>query len=183
MDLASDDGFAGELLDRVLQYSLEFVSSIPDGVDGVRVGEDWGLQKGLITGAAIWRKHLKPRLKILYEAIHKRGLILFIHTCGDIAELFPDLIEMGVEVVHPVQPEAMDIAVLQREYGKNITMYGGIGTQSTLIYGTPGDVKAEAEKTVNIFRDGGYIFGPAGAISTDTEIENVIALTEFAMSL
>jgi uroporphyrinogen decarboxylase len=134
-------------------------------------------------GARLWRRSLKPRLKILYEAIRARGLKLFIHTCGDIAELFPDIIELGVEVVHPIQPEAMDVARLQREYGKDISMYGGIGTQSTLVYGTPGDVAAVARARLETFRDGGYILGPAGAISTDAKIENVIALVDFAMSL
>jgi len=183
MDMASGEDFADELLDRALQYSLELVAAIPEGVDGVRVGEDWGLQKGLITGARLWRRALKPRLKILYDAIRSRGLKLFIHTCGDIAELFPDIIEMGVEVVHPIQPEAMDVAWLQREYGRHISMYGGIGTQSTLVYGTPGDVIAVARERLETFREGGYILGPAGAISTDARIENVIALVDFAMSL
>ena len=182
-DMASDEVFTGKLLDRALQYSLELTAAIPEGIDGVRVGEDWGLQKGLITGAAIWKRFLKPRLKTLYEAIRARGLRLFIHTCGDVSELFPDIIELGVEVVHPIQPEAMDIVLLQREYGKDIVMYGGIGTQSTLIYGTPEDIVAEAKRMLDIFRSGGYILGPAGAISTDTGIENVIALTDFAMSL
>ena len=183
MDMAADEIFTNELLDRALQYSLDVVSIIPDCVDGVRVGEDWGLQKGLILGSATWRKYLKPRYKILYEAIRARGLRLFIHTCGDVVELFPDIIELGVEVVHAIQPEAMDIAMLQREYGKDITMYGGIGTQSTLVFGTPKDVEAEARARLKTFREGGYILGPAGAISTDAKLENVIALVDFAMSL
>jgi len=180
-DLASGGHFVDELLDGALQFQLESVAAIPEGVDGVRVGEDWGLQKGLITGARIWRKYLKPRLRILYGAIRARGLRLFIHSCGDIAELFPDIIELGVEGVHPVQPEAMDIEALHREYGKDITMYGGIGTQSALVYGKPEDVVAEAASRLRTFSDGGYILGPAGAISTDANIDNVIALTDFAM--
>jgi len=183
MDMASGEAFAGELLDHALEYSLALTAAIPEGVDGVRVGEDWGLQKGLITGAALWRRYLKPRLNILYNAIRARGLKLFIHTCGDNTELFPDIIELGVEVVHPIQPEAMDVVMLQREYGKDISMYGGIGTQSTLVYGTPADVVAEANARLETFRDGGYILGPAGAISTDAKMENVIALTDFVMSL
>ena len=183
MDMAAEEPFADELLDLALKYSLDVVDVIPEGIDGVRVGEDWGLQKGLITGAAAWRRYIKPRLKILYEAIRARGLRLFIHTCGDIRELFPDIIELGVEVVHPIQPETMDIAALQREYGKDISMYGGIGTQSTLIYGSPEDVVSEAKSRLDIFCNGGYILGPAGAISTDAKMENVLALSNFAMSL
>ena len=183
MDMVSDEDFADELLDRVLQYSLEVIAAIPEAVDGVRVAEDWGLQKGLIFSASLWRRYLKPRLKILYNAIRTRDLKLFIHTCGDVAELFPDFIELGVEVVHPIQPEAMDIVKLQREYGKDICMYGGLGTQSTLVFGTPRDILEDAKARLTTFHHGGYILGPAGAISTDAKIENVIALVDFAMSL
>ena len=183
MDMASGDAFAGALMDKGLEFNLDVVAGIPDGMDGVRIGEDWGLQKGLITGAPLWRKYLKPRLKILYEAVRKRGLKLFIHTCGDIAELFPDIIELGVEVVNPVQPEAMDIRFLQREYGKDIVMYGGLGSQSTLVFGTPADVVAEARDRLALFAGGGYILGPAGAIPTDAPDDNVAALVDFAMGL
>jgi len=183
VDLAINEQFATMLLDNALQYSLDLVSIIPDCVDGVRVGEDWGMQTGLIMSAEMWRKYLKPRLKLLYEKIRKRGFRLFIHSCGNILEIFPDIIELGVEVVHPIQPEVMDITLLQREYGKYISMYGGIGTQSTLVFGTPEDVINESKAILKTFKDGGYIFGPAGAISTDTKFENVIALVDFAMSM
>jgi len=182
-DMISEQDFAEKLLDRALRFSLEFVEAIPDGVDGVRIGEDWGMQKGLITGAFTWRKLLKPRLRVLYNAVRARNLKLFIHSCGDIEELFPDLIEMGVDVVHPVQPEVMNLTDLHNRYGGDIIMYGGIGTQSTLIYGTPDDVITEAKSNLKLFNNGGYILGPAGAISTDAKIENVIALTDFVMSL
>jgi len=183
MDLIGDERFANILLDKTLDYCLGIVSKIPDCVDGVRVGEDWGLQKGMIFGADLWRKLLKPRLKVLYEAIRKKNLRVLIHTCGDISEIFPDIIEAGVEIVHPIQPEAMDVAMLQREYGRYITMHGGIGTQSTLIYGSPKDVIAEARNILNLFKDGGYIFGPAGGISADTELRNVLTLIDIAMAM
>ena len=183
MDMAGDGDFAGKLLDKALEFNLGVLAQMPDAVDGIRVGEDWGLQKGLIFGAPLWRKYLKPRLKIMYESAKKKNLRVFIHSCGDIAELFPDLIEIGVEVVNPVQPEAMDIAKLQKEYGRYITMYGGLGSQSTLVYGSPGDVITEAENRLELFSDGGYILGPAGAIPTDAKIENVVALVDYVMQL
>ena len=183
MDMAGDETFAEELLDKALEFNLKLLSCAPDGIDGVRFGEDWGLQKGMIMGAQLWRKYLKPRLRIMYEAARKKGLRVFIHTCGDIAEIFPDLIEIGVEAVNPVQPEAMDIAFLRREYGRDITMYGGLGSQSTLVYGSPADVVAEAKSRLALFDNGGYIIGPAGAIPTDAPLENVIALVDFLRGL
>ena len=182
-DMAGDEDFAAKLMDCALAYSLDFVNQIPAGVDGVRVGEDWGVQKGLIMGPRLWRKFLKPRLNMLYAAIRQKGLRVMIHSCGDIAEIMPDLIELGVEVVHPVQPEAMDVGFLQREYGRDLILYGALGSQSTLVYGSPEDIVAEARDRLALFQDGGYILGPAGAIPTDARPETVIALTDFAMGL
>jgi len=182
-DMAGEKAFAGELLDNALEYSLDLTAQIPGCVDGVRIGEDWGLQRGLITGPSLWRGLLKPRLRILYEAVRKKGLRLMIHSCGDIAEIFPDIIEIGVEVAHPVQPEAMDIGFLHREYGRDITMYGGLGSQSTLVYGGPEDIIREAESRLSMFKGGGYIIGPAGAVPTDARPETVIALTDFLLGL
>jgi uroporphyrinogen decarboxylase len=85
--------------------------------------------------------------------------------------------------VNPVQPEAMDIARLKCEYGKYITMYGGLGSQSTLVYGSPADVVKEIESRIELFSDGGYILGPAGAIPTDAKIENVVALVDYVRNL
>ena len=180
MDMVAEEEFAARLLDKMLEFNLGVIEQIPDAIDGVRFGEDWGLQKGLITGAPLWRKLIKPRLRVMYAAARAKGLKVFIHSCGDIQELFEDLIEIGVDVVHPIQPEAMDIAMLREKYGSRITMYGGLGTQSVLVFGTPADVIAQARERLAQFADGGYIFGPAGAISTDTKLENVTALVDFA---
>jgi len=180
--MSGDEGFTCELLDRVLAFNLGVINQTPSAVNGIRFDEDWGLQKGLIMGARIWRKLLKPRLAVMYKAAKDKGIKVFIHSCGDIQELFDDIIELGVEVVHPVQPEAMDIARLHKLYGGIITMYGGLGTQSTLVYGTPQDVVNEAKNRLALFKDGQYILGPAGAISTDTKTENVAALTDFVRS-
>jgi len=182
-DMAGNEHFAAMLMDKALAYNLDFLNSVPDGVDGVRVGEDWGLQRGLIMGLRLWGKFLKPRLRVLYTAIQQKGFRVMIHSCGDIAELMPDLIELGVEVVHPVQPEAMDVNFLQREYGRDISFYGALGSQSTLVYGGPEDIVGEARNRLAIFKDGGYILGPAGAIPTDARPETVIALTDYAMGL
>lgn len=181
MDFACEEKFVNELLDRSLEYNLGMISAAPDCIDGIRFGEDWGQQKGLLMGGKIWRKFLKPRLKEMYAAAAARGFHVLIHSCGDIAELFPDLIEMGVQAVNPIQPEVMDVAFLKKEYGKDITLYGGLGCQSTIPNMEPEDVLKEAEERLELLSKGGrYIFGPAGAIPTETKLENVLALTEFA---
>lgn len=162
-------------------FNLGIIEQIPSCVDGIRFGEDWGQQKGLIMGPYYWKIYLKPRLKIMYEAAKKRNFNVFIHSCGDIHEIFPDIIEIGMGVVHPVQPEVMNVISLKQNYGKDIVLYGGLGCQSTIPMGTVDDVLKEAKQRLKILgEDEGYIFGPAGAISTETRIENVVALIEFA---
>lgn len=180
MDFACEEEFVKELLDRSLEYILDLIQTIPSCVDGIRFGEDWGQQKGLLMGERLWRKFLKPRLKEMYAAAKNRGFHVLIHSCGDIAELFPDLIEMGVEAINPIQPEVMDVSFLKREYGKDVTLYGGMGCQSTIPLLKPEDVVKEAEERKALFDGGRYIFGPSGAIPTESPIENVVALVEFA---
>ncbi|MHB8276731.1 MAG: uroporphyrinogen decarboxylase family protein [Candidatus Humimicrobiaceae bacterium] len=181
MDFALNHEFVNELLDKALEFNLGIIEQIPSYVDGIRFGEDWGQQKGLIMGPYYWKIYLKPRLKIMYEAAKKRNFNVFIHSCGDIHEIFPDIIEIGVEVVHPVQPEVMNVISLKQNYGKDIVLYGGLGCQSSIPMGTVDDVLKEAKQRLKILgEDGGYIFEPAGAISTETKIENVVALIEFA---
>ena len=184
MDLACEETFASALLDKALEFIIGVVESTPSFIEGIRFGEDWGQQCGLFMGGPMWRKFLKPRLREMYASAHKRGFDVHIHTCGDIMELFPDIIELGVQVVHPIQPEAMDVARVKREYGKDLTLYGGLGSQSTIPLGSVADVLDEARARLELLgKDGGYIFGPAGAIPTEAPTENVVALIDFAMDL
>ena len=182
-DMAGEEDFAARLMDCALEYLLDLVGSMPDGADAVRVDEDWGLQRGLVMNPSMWRKYLKPRLRVLYGAIRRKGLRVMIHTCGDITDIFPDIIEIGVEAVNAIQPEAMDVAFLQREYGNDITMYGGVGSQSVLVYGSPRDVLAQINERLRTFESGGYILAPSGAIPTDAPIGNVAAFADFCLSM
>ena len=180
MDFACEEDFVNALLDKALEYNLGLIENTPDCVDGIRFGEDWGQQKGLLMGARLWRKYLKPRLKEMYTAASARGFDVLIHSCGDIIEIFPDLIDMGVKAVNPIQPEVMDIRFIKQEYGKDITLYGGLGCQSTIPSKSINDVLKEAqEHYILLSNSGRYIFGPAGAIPTETKIENVLALVEY----
>jgi uroporphyrinogen decarboxylase len=103
-----------------------------------------------------------------------------IHSCGNITDILPDLIDIGVQVVHPLQPEAMDVERCRREYGKYLTFWGGLGSQSTLPRGTPDDVRREVKQRLELFRDGGYILAPAGAAPAETPAENIAAIVETA---
>ena len=106
------------------------------------------------------------------------------HSCGDNTQLFPHLIELGVDVSDPLQPEVMDIAYIKKEYGKDIVLFGGLGCQSTIPNGTPEEVVTEAQERLSFLGEGGkYILGSSGSIPTESPIENVAALFEFCKSL
>jgi len=172
------------LMDKAADYMIHVIETAPPGIDAVRLIEDWGVQKGLLFSRGLWKEYLEPRLKRIHAAIRRKGMHVMHHSCGDITDLFPDIIDLGVEIIDAVQPESMDIRFLKKEYGRDIIFFGGLGAQSTLPFGTPEDVVNEARNTIGILgKDGGYITGPAGSISTDTPLANVAALAEFCMTL
>ena len=128
----------------------------------MRFGDDWGKQRGLHHGAGPWREFIKPRIRQMYGLVKARGKHVFIHSCGKVDELFPDLIECGVDVFNPFQPEVMDVYEMKRGYGDALASIGGISTQKTLPYGTPAEVRDEVRRLARrVGRDGGYIAAPA----------------------
>ena len=110
MAMAAGDSFAEELFDGILAFDEEVVRrALSCEIDGVRFGDDWGQQQGLIMGPVLWRSYIKPRIARLYGLVRKAGRKVFIHCCGKVDEIFPDLIECGVDVFNPFQPEVMDV--------------------------------------------------------------------------
>lgn len=119
------------------------------------------------------------RVGISVVLVKSAGKKVFIHCCGKIDELFPDLIECGVDVFNPFQPEVMDVVDIKRRYGDHITFFGGISTQKTLPYGTVAQVKEEVKRLVEtVGRHGGYIAAPAHDVPRDAKPENVAAMLE-----
>ncbi|MCX7041072.1 MAG: hypothetical protein NT005_18315, partial [Spirochaetes bacterium] len=114
-----------------------------------------------------------------YGLVKAKGKRVFIHSCGRVDELFPDLIEVGVDVFNPFQPEVMDVEEVKRRYGGELTFFGGISTQKTLPYGTVAEVKDEVRRLVDrVGRDGGYIAAPAHDVPKDAKSENIAAMIE-----
>jgi len=154
------------------------------GIDGVLLGNDWGSQRDLLMSPESWRTLLKPGAKKEYDMIHKAGLDVWVHSCGDIRKILPDLVEMGVDVLNPIQPECMDIYDLKEKYGDRLTFWGGISTQQTLPNGTPEDVRTETIKvTEAMSRNGGYLIAAAQGMQADVPFENLCALVDTANKL
>jgi len=121
MDMIDHPAFVEELLDGLMNMIMEAMDKVlPLPFDGIRFGDDFGAQKGLIMGVPYWRKYFKPRLAKMYAKAREAGKIVSIHSCGDNSEILGELIDMGVQVFNPAQPEANDLPLLKKEYGKNI---------------------------------------------------------------
>ena len=141
MDMALDPGYTAELLDRVTEIQLRLIHRYIDlGVDGGYFGDDYGAQKNLIISPKSWRALIKPRLARLFAPFRERGLPVLMHSDGQIQAILPDLLEIGLTMLNPVQPEVIEHAWLRDHYGDRLAFYGGISTQTVLPYCTPTEV-------------------------------------------
>ncbi|MHC4480916.1 MAG: uroporphyrinogen decarboxylase family protein [Planctomycetota bacterium] len=180
MDVAAEPDFYEELLDRILELQLEFVRVSADlPVDGIMFSDDWGDQRGVIIGPDRWRKLLKPRLAKLYQAAHDAGKLALSHCCGSIEDIMGDVVEIGLDVLESVQPEAMSPYELKKKWGDRIVFWGGLGSQSMIPFGTPQDIKDEVGRLCREMGEGGgYILAPAKALQPETPTENGAAVLE-----
>jgi uroporphyrinogen decarboxylase len=180
MDMVEHPAFVDELLETLTEYQLAILRhALTYPVQGVKFGDDWGSQLGMIMGPKLWRRFLKPHAARLYAAAHAAGKYVFIHSCGKVQEIFPELIEIGLDCFNPFQPEVMDVFEMKRLYGDRLSFNGGVSTQKTLPYGTPAEVAAEAQRLVReVGKNGGLVLAPAHAIPCDAKPENVVALIE-----
>jgi len=130
-------------------------------------------------GPKLWSKFIKPKIKKMYQAVKKKGKYVFIHSCGKVDEVFPDLIECGVDLFNPFQPEVMDVFEMKRRYGKSLSFFGGISVQRTLPFGTISETRKEVKILLErIGFDGGYIAAPSHSIPKDAKVENIAAMID-----
>jgi uroporphyrinogen decarboxylase len=182
MDAVMAPDFYEEALDKLTELYLTFVEyTVELPIDGILFGDDWGDQRGVILGPERWRRFIKPRWTKIYEAVHAAGKIVMSHSCGSVADIMPDIIEMGMDVLESVQPEpaGMNPYELKRQWGDQITFWGCLGSQSTIQFGTPSEIKAEVRRLcTEMGRGGGYILAPAKSLQPGTPTENAAAVVE-----
>jgi uroporphyrinogen decarboxylase len=180
VDMVEAPEFVEELLDTIMEWDLKILHEfLKYDIDGVRVGDDWGQQRGLQFGYRRWQRFIKPRLARLYGAVKQAGKATLQHSCGKVQELFPDLIEIGLDVFNPFQPDVMDVYEMKRIYGDRLAFYGGMSVQSLLPHGTPDEVRAEARcMLAEIGRGGGFIIAPSHDMPGDIPLENMLAFIE-----
>jgi uroporphyrinogen decarboxylase len=158
----------------------QFASS---GVDIIITGDDVAGQQGMLMKLETWRTFLKPRLAATVRAVKQMrpATFVFYHSDGNIEAVIPELIEIGVDILNPIQPECMEPAAIKRRYGDSLSFWGTVSVQRTMPFGTPDDVRAEVRARVrNVARGGGLILAPAHVLGPETPWENIVAFFEAA---
>jgi uroporphyrinogen decarboxylase len=186
--MATDEALVGVLFDKLLELKLTFwemaLPALGDLVDVVTYADDYGTQHSQLISSAMFRRQLKPRVKILFERIkqlapHTRQ---FFHSCGNVRPLIPDYIEIGTEILNPVHvgAQGMSPAALKHDFGRDIAFWGGgVDTQDVLPHGSPQEVKDDVRRNIEALAPGGgYVFNTVHNIQADVPPENVIAMWE-----
>jgi uroporphyrinogen decarboxylase len=184
-DLAVNPAVAEAALERiysfhesVIRHTLEAARGL---IDFIYVAEDLGTQNTLLMSPAAFRRFLKPGMGKMIDLAHSYGVKVMHHDDGAIRPLLPELIELGIDVLNPIQWRCagMDREGLARDFGKSVVFHGGVDNQQTLPFGTPDDVKREVAENIRIFREGkGYIVAPCHNIQPNTPTANILALYE-----
>ncbi len=178
MDMLSEDPMADCLLDRVTDIALSRALLYAHaGVDILFLGDDIGMQKTIMMSQETYRTWLKPRLTKIIKAVKEvnPNIIIFYHTCGFVTPLIPDLIEAGIDVLNPVQPECMDFAEIYEKFGDKLAFHGTIGTQTTMPLGTAEEVREVVTRNLNIAKNGKLFVAPTHLLEPDVPWENIEA--------
>jgi uroporphyrinogen decarboxylase len=188
MDMAADEALVCALFDKLLDLKLAFwemaLPQLADVVDVLAEGDDYGTQASQLISPAMFRKLLKPRLKVLFERLKRLApqAKLFFHSCGNVRPLLPDFIELGVDILNPVHIRAagMEPAALKRDFGRDIVFWGGgVDTQGVLPNGTPQEVRDDVRRNIEALAPGGgYVFNTVHNIQADVPPENILAMWE-----
>lgn len=181
MDPYTDARDFCSLRDRIVEYNLSIIDQwLRRDVDAVFFSDDWGCQRGLLMDPVDWRRFYKPAYRRMFDRVRSGGSHVWMHLCGNVTDILPDLIEIGLSVLNPVQPQAMDVRLLSRESGGKVCFNGGVDVQGTLVRGTPEDVRREVHELVELFGryGGGYIGGTSHSVMPETPLDNVIAMYE-----
>jgi uroporphyrinogen decarboxylase len=183
VDLAGNPEIAEAIIARIVEYFLEYNREVFEAADGAidifMMGDDFGTQQGPMMRLETWRRFFRPGFAAFIELAHRYGLRVMHHTCGSVAELIPDFIACGLDILQSLQPQAagMNLADLRREYGRDLCFQGGIDIQGVLPHGTMAEVREHVRQQIEAAGDeGGYILCTAHNIQPDTPTENVLAL-------
>ena len=186
IDLVTDRDYVERVFDIPFNYHLHAAKKLVDmGVDMIWVGDDVGTQDRMLISPQLWRDLFKPRMArfiAVLKAINPDVKVAY-HSDGVIDPIITDLIDIGLDVLNPIQPQCMDPAQIKKKYGKHLSFWGSIDEQYTLPFGTPGDVKNEViTRLRTIGQNGGLIIGPTHHVQLDTPLENFRAMVDTVLN-
>ena len=185
MDFLLNPIYAEALISKIGEFMVEFnkinLFNIGNAIDLYGIWDDFADQEGLMISPGLWRKFYKPWYEKLITEAKKYGLLVCFHICGNCSDIIGDLIEMGVDLLDPVQTSARNMGLenLKQKFGKNICFHGGLDTQKFLPNANPKQIKNEVKRISSLFENsGGLILGPSHYITSDVSIENILAIYE-----
>jgi uroporphyrinogen decarboxylase len=183
MDLALNPKLVEALVAKLLEFHLEHNRRIFEAaakeIDIFMLGDDFGSENGLLLSPPMFRRFFKPALRCLIDLAKKFNLKTMLHSCGGIRELIPDFIEMGLDILNPIQIRAqgMDPEELKREFSKNICFHGSIDVQRELPFRTPDEIRKIVRSRIKILgRNGGFILAPSHNFQPDIPVDNIVAM-------
>ncbi len=182
LDVYTNEDELRTLCDAIFAYDMDMIRQWAKlGVDGLFMTEDWGTQNSLIVSPEMWRRIFKPYYAAMIAEAHKLGLDVILHSCGNVMEIVGDFIDMGLDVLDPIQPTAMDIAAVAREFGGHISFCGAIDAREMSSAYSPGQVKDMVRGTIDTMArpfGGGLIVSPDNVLTPELPLENIEAMVE-----
>ncbi len=179
MDMVLNEDYVDALMDKVMQFPLAAGKKMIDiGVDMIWLGDDVSTQRGMMMSLDMWRRFFRPRYERLIEEFKRsrKDIVVAYHCCGNCEMILQDMIDIGLDVLHSVQPLAMDPVEIKKKYGQHLTLFGGMDIQQLLPFGTPSEIRAEGKRLLEgCGKNGGYIFAPAHYIQADASVGNIEA--------
>ncbi len=183
-DMAADEDYTNELFDKIMQFPLRAgLHMIEAGADMIWLGDDIATQRNMMISLPMWRKYLKTRYEYIFAEFRKvkKDIVIAYHSCGNCADALDELADIGLDVINPIQPLAMNPYEIKKRFGKRLTLFGAIDVQNLMPFGT----KQEIIQTVRDYKkylgaEGGYILSPAHHIQSDTCLENIVAFYDTA---
>jgi uroporphyrinogen decarboxylase len=189
MDIGSRDPVYLELVQRRFEFDYEYLQKGLTAGQGqielVHLGDDLGTQQGLLLSPRSFAEVFGDKYRAAIDLIHDHGARAMMHVCGSVAGMIPTLIDLGLDVLDVVQTNAagMDIVTLQRRFGRDISFAGTMCVQQVIPFGTRPQVRAEVQKRLELFRDGGLIIGPSHQLQVDSPLENILEMYRAAGGL
>jgi uroporphyrinogen decarboxylase len=178
VDMSFNPAFAERLFDRITAIrSFQARRFAEAGVDMIKIGDDVGTQKAMLMSPAMYREWFKPRHAAVIRAARevRTDIPVCYHSDGNCWDVIPDLVEAGVTVLNPVQPECLDLAAVKERFGDRLVFWGGIGTQTTMPFATPDEVYRTVQRTIDILGPTGYLPCPTHVLEPEVPWENILA--------